>query len=99
MQTSETEMTPGISEYGIMSRIRNFVEDSSPYAAYGLALADDDKFLEKGVVDSVGVAQVIAFIESEFGVFVSKHEISEENLGSLRAAAHFVATKQPFAVG
>jgi acyl carrier protein len=99
MQTSETEITPGISEYGIMSRIRDFVEERSLVVPYDFALADDETPLERGVADSEGVAQLIAFIESEFGVFVSKQEINETNLGSLRAAARFVAAKQPFAVG
>jgi acyl carrier protein len=42
---------------------------------------------------------MIAFIEKEFGVHVSDCEIRAENLGSLRAVARFVASKQPFAVG
>jgi acyl carrier protein len=42
---------------------------------------------------------MIDFIEQEFGVHVSDCEISSENLGSLRAVARFVASKQPFAVG
>ena len=42
---------------------------------------------------------MVTFIEDEFGVHVSRCEITEDNLGSLRAVARFVASKQPFAVG
>jgi len=45
------------------------------------------------------VAAMITFIEDEFGIYVSECEISEDNLGSLRAVARFVASKQTFAVG
>jgi hypothetical protein len=38
---------------------------------------------------------MIAFIDHEFSIDVSKHEVSVENLGSLRAVARFVASKQP----
>ena len=34
---------------------------------------------------------MITFIEEEFGIYVSECEISEDNLGSLRAVARFVA--------
>ena len=50
-------------------------------------------------ISELGVAQMIDFIEDEFGLYVSKHEISEENFGSMRAIARFAASKQPFDVG
>jgi acyl carrier protein len=37
---------------------------------------------------------MLNFIETEFGVRASDDEISEANLGSLRAIAQFVAEKQ-----
>jgi acyl carrier protein len=45
------------------------------------------------------VKAMVGFVEDEFGVHMSPSEMSEENLGSLRAVARFVASKQPFAVG
>jgi hypothetical protein len=45
------------------------------------------------------VSAIIDFVEQEFGIHVSSCEVNEENLGSLRAVARFVAGKQPFAVG
>lgn len=62
-------------------------------------LDGDDRFFERVALDSKYVAAMIAFIEEEFGVHVSDSEIRSENLGSLRAVARFVASKQPFAVG
>lgn len=99
MQTSETETAPGISEFGILSSLRNFVNAKSTHGVYSVSLADDDKLSGISVVGSTGVARLIYFIESEFGVYVSMHEITEENFGTLRAVARFVANKQPFAVG
>jgi len=65
----------------------------------GLVLAEDDRFFEKAALDSRYVAAMVSFIEDEFGVLVSSCEVTEENLGSLRAVARFVASKQPLAVG
>ena len=54
---------------------------------------------EKAALDAKYVTAMINFVEEEFGVLVSSCEITEDNLGSLRAVARFVASKQPFAVG
>ena len=85
MQTSETE---------IISRVRGFVQENFLYMQPDFVLADEDRLLERGVVDSMGVAEMISLIESEFGVRASEDEISEANFGSLRAIARYVADKQ-----
>jgi acyl carrier protein len=99
MQTTESEVTPGISETAIISSVRAFVRENFLYMMPEFELADDDRLLEKGVVDSMGISEMISFIEAEFGVFAAEEEISEANFGSLRAIARFVASRQRFAVG
>ena len=99
MLINQTQFTPGISESGILSRVHNFVQDNPLYRQRGFVLADDDRFFEKAALDSKYIAAMITYIEEEFGILVSECEISEDNLGSLRAVARFVASKQPFAVG
>jgi len=80
-------------------RVRAFVHENFLYAMPNFELGDDDRLLEKGVIDSMGVAEMIAFVENEFGVFTTDEEVSEANFGSLGAIARFVAGKQPYAVG
>jgi acyl carrier protein len=89
----------GIAESGIKARLRGFVQENFLYAMPNFELGDDDLLMEKGVVDSMGVAEMIAFVESEFGVFISDDEITEANFGSLSAIARFVGPRQPYAVG
>jgi acyl carrier protein len=99
MSATESEIMPGISESGIKLRVRAFVQENFLYAMPDFELGDDERLLERGVVDSMGVAEMIAFVESEFGVFTSDEEVSEENFGSLSAIARFVAARQPAAIG
>ena len=99
MLTHETQFTPGVSESGILSRVHSFVQENSLYRQHGFVFGEDDRCFEKEALDSKYVAAMITFIEDEFGVYVSECEISEDNLGSLRAVARFVASKQTFAVG
>ena len=49
---------------------------------------------EKAALDAKYVTAMINFVEEEFGVLVSSCEISEDNLGSLRAVARFVEVRR-----
>jgi acyl carrier protein len=99
MLTNEPEITAGVSETVILSRVRSFVKENPLYRQHGFVLTEDDRLFEKAALDSKYICAMINFVEEEFGVLVSGCEISEDNLGSLRAVARFVASKQPFAVG
>lgn len=92
---SSTPFTVPAAETEIKSRVRAFVQENFLYAMPDFELGDDDRLLERGVIDSMGVAEMIAFVESEFGVITSDDEVSETNYGTLAAIARFVAAKLP----
>ena len=85
MQTSQTE---------IISRVRSFIQENFLYMHSDFQLADDDRLLEKGVMDSMSIVEMIAFVESEFGVQAMEDEISEANFGSLSGIARFIGDKR-----
>lgn len=85
MQTSHSE---------IMTRVRGFVEENFLYMHSNFQLADDDRLLDKGVIDSMSIVEMISFIEREFGVNAMEEEISDANFGSLAGIARFVTEKQ-----
>lgn len=92
-------MISDVSESEIKSRVRQFVQENFLYATPDFELGDDDRLLERGVIDSMGVAELIAFVESEFGISTSDDEVSEANYGSLTAIARFVLSKQQHPLG
>ncbi|HEX6629024.1 MAG TPA: acyl carrier protein [Gemmatimonadaceae bacterium] len=75
-------------------RVRNFLQENFLYMRPDFVLSDDDRLLERGVVDSMGIAEMVTFIEDEFGIKMSDEDISEANLGSLRAIGRFVTQKR-----
>jgi acyl carrier protein len=60
----------------------------------GFVLGDDDRLLERGIIDSMGVLELIAFLETEFGVAVGDDDVTEENLGTLASIDRYVASRQ-----
>jgi acyl carrier protein len=77
----------------ILERTRAFVRETFLYMRPDFPLGDRDRLLAKGIVDSMGVAEVLGFLEAEFGVTVADDDITEENLGTLSAIAHYVAAR------
>ena len=88
MQNSQSE---------IITRVRSFVQENFLYMHSNFQLGDDDGLLEKGVIDSMSILEVISFIEREFGIIAAAGDISETNFGSLTGIARFVSGKQPVA--
>jgi acyl carrier protein len=57
------------------------------------SVADDESLIEAGIVDSLGVFQLIAFLEDRFGVRIQDHEILLNNFHTVDAVVNFVAAK------
>ena len=49
----------------------------------GAKLAIDTPLFEKGIIDSTGVLELVAFIEDNFNVTVTDEELVQENFSSL----------------
>jgi acyl carrier protein len=81
------------SEAEILAKVRAFIEREFLYMRPDFKLSDGDDLMKAGVVDSMGVLEVMNFLDEEFGVTPSDDEITEANLGSLEAIARFVRAK------
>lgn len=77
----------------IPERIRQFISTNF-YVPDPAALKDDSSFLDLGVIDSTGVLEVVAFLESEFSITVDDMEIVPENFDSIANLTKFIQTKQ-----
>lgn len=75
-------------------KIRNYVLENYLFTDDQSALNSDDSFLEKGILDSTGILEVIYFIEDEFGVSVEDEEMIPENLDSVSKIVKYIGTKQ-----
>lgn len=54
----------------------------------------DDSLLDSGILDSVGIAELIAFVETEFGVRVEDEEIVPDNFETVTRVAALVDRKR-----
>lgn len=55
---------------------------------------DDYPLLEKDVLDSMGIFQVVAFLEDEFGIEVDDAELVSENFETIGSIAELIDSKR-----
>ena len=77
----------------VATSIRTFIVGHFP-AAGRRNLRDDDALLESGIVDSLGVLDVVSFIESEFGVKVDDDDLSPENFQNIACMTAYIQKKR-----
>ncbi len=57
-------------------------------------LRTEDNLLESGVVDSMGVLDLVGFLESSFSITVTDDELTPENFQTVDSVARFVTGKR-----
>lgn len=77
----------------VIKETRAYVIENFLYMRRDPFLADEDLLIRQRVIDSIGVVELVQFIEDRFGVHLENDEITEENIGSLVAIARFVMRK------
>jgi acyl carrier protein len=82
-----------IMDIDIKEQVRAFVT-SNFYVADPTSLVDGASLLDRGIIDSTGVLEVIFFIEENFGITVEDSEMLPENLDSIERIANFISSKK-----
>ena len=75
--------------------LRQFVIDTFLFGNSGAALSIDDSFLEKGLIDSVGILTLVTHVEDTYAVQVADADLIPENWDSVRRIAQYIAAKRP----
>lgn len=73
--------------------IREFIANNFLKGDKSKTFDDDDSFLEEGIIDSVGVVDLVLFIEETFNFRVEDEEIIPANLDSVNKLVVYVRSK------
>jgi len=52
----------------IKEQLKDYIARNLLFSDNGFKYDDDDSFLEEGIVDSIGVLELVAFVDESFGV-------------------------------
>ena len=81
---------PETLEVPVHAQVRRYIVENFLYMRPDLQFTDDDPLLGRGIVDSLGVMELIGFIEETFGVDVADGDVTEQHLGSVGAITRYV---------
>lgn len=76
----------------IQLELRNEIEERFCFGQKN-TFSDDDSFLQKGILDSLGMMVLVTFIESNYQIAVDDGDLIPENLDSINALAQFIRRK------
>ena len=82
-----------ISKEEVKTKIKRFIRSTFLLNNPTCEFADEDSFMEKGIIDSTGVLEVINFLQTDFGIEVLDSEVLPENIDSVSNIASYVSRK------
>jgi acyl carrier protein len=83
-----------VNEAQIIADTRTYITENFLYARPTYVVGEEEHLMEKGVVDSMGMVELITFLQERFGVEPADDEITEDNFATLRRIASFVMRKR-----
>lgn len=75
----------------VKERIRKFI--SEEFLSDGQELKDDESLFVTGIIDSLGMIKLTAFVEEEFGTPINASEVTMDNFGTIEEIAKRVRKK------
>lgn len=74
-------------------KVRSFIAENFLFRDDRADFPDSESLLEAGLMDSTGVLELVAFLETEFRIEMADDEIVPDNLDSIGKIVAFVARK------
>lgn len=78
----------------VKQQIREFLTQNALFGSTERTFNDGDSFLEKEIIDSTGVLELVSFVEERFGIEVGDEELIPDNFDSIDKLDAYVRRKQ-----
>jgi acyl carrier protein len=72
--------------------IRNFIATNFLFGT-AFTYSDHDSFQEKGIIDSTGILELVAYVQQTFGIQIEDSELIPENLDSVQKLLDYITRK------
>jgi acyl carrier protein len=77
----------------IEARIREYISRNLLFSEEGFPYGDDESFLQVGIIDSLGVMELVEFVQRDFGIQVEQAEVTPDCFDSVARLAAFIRRK------
>jgi len=77
----------------ITPQLREFIAKNFLFSDKGFTHSDDASFLEGGIIDSLGIIELVTFVEKQYGISVADNELLPDNFDSVAKLSAFIVRK------
>jgi acyl carrier protein len=77
----------------VIEDVRSFICGTMLIEVPGQTIDPDESLVQRGVIDSTGVLELVGFLEQRYAITVADDEITTDNLDSLSAIAAYLRRK------
>ena len=81
------------SAHNLKGIVTEFIREAYLFGSEDHPLGEDDSLMEQGIVDSTGILELAAFLQSRFNVSVEDEEFLPENLDTLNNLCAYILRK------
>jgi acyl carrier protein len=74
--------------------LRQFIVDNFLFGKADAPLASSDSLLERGIIDSTGILELVCHIQDKYAIAIADDELTPDNLDSLSKVAQFIERKR-----
>jgi acyl carrier protein len=78
----------------INQELHQFIRDNFLFGQEDVVLHDQDSFLERGIIDSTGVLELVMFLEKTYHIHVDDEDLIPANLDTIDNLVRYVTRKR-----
>jgi acyl carrier protein len=82
-----------LSTTQVLDSTRRYISENFLYARPDYVIDACEPLLGRGIIDSLGVMEIVEFLNTEFGIVAQDDDMTEQNFGTLAGIARFVVTR------
>ncbi len=73
--------------------IQKYIAENLLFAQGDVTVDDHTSFLNEGIIDSVGVMDLVLFVEERFNLQVPDSDVTRENFDSVASLVRYIETR------
>jgi acyl carrier protein len=86
-------MAHNVQTEDLIATVRDFICSTMLVGLSDQTIEPGESLVQRGVVDSTGVLELVEFLQQRFGIQVADDEITTDNLDTLESIAAFLRRK------
>ncbi len=82
----------------LKKEIREYLENNHLFGEMPESFSDEASLLDHGIIDSMGVMELVSFVTTHYRIDVEPQDVTPENFDTIARLAGFIDRRRPTAM-